>query len=51
MSWTYSLCDTCLKNAHEEVLMKREKFASTYDDVNSSEEYWICPKCGSCKKL
>ncbi|MBS3055677.1 MAG: hypothetical protein J4452_04285 [Candidatus Aenigmarchaeota archaeon] len=51
LNWAYSFCDYCIGNAHEKVLMLRENLVSTYDDSKSSVEYWVCPQCGSNKKL
>ena len=51
VNWEYSFCDYCLRNAHEKVAMVRQNLVSTFEDSKFSEEYWICPKCGSDKKL
>jgi len=50
-TWTYSYCETCMKNFHETVKMIREKLASGNPDDKSGEEVWACPKCGSTKML
>lgn len=42
-NWTYGVCESCLKNAEDKIEMIREKV--------SSEEMWVCPACGSCKRL
>jgi hypothetical protein len=49
--WTYGVCEYCLKNSHEEVKMVRENIVSADTAGNCSEEFWVCPACGSTKKL
>jgi hypothetical protein len=51
VNWAYSFCGICLNNSHEKVQMVRERLVSTYDDVDFSKEYWVCPKCGHNKKF
>jgi hypothetical protein len=49
-NWTYGLCETCMKNLHEEVKMERILISST-DDSDKSEQMWCCPLCGATKRL
>jgi hypothetical protein len=46
-SWSYGICEVCLKNAHEENKMEKIVLKSEY----GSEEVWCCPVCGATKKL
>lgn len=48
-TWNYGFCEHCIKNAHEKVKMKREETFS--EDRTYSEVWWVCPRCGSTKKL
>lgn len=50
-AWTYGHCETCMKNAHEEVKMVREALASGNPEDKTAVEVWACPKCGSTKRL
>ena len=50
-TWTYGICETCLKNSHEKVEMVREKVVSGDIEGRYSEEIWICPVCGASKRL
>jgi hypothetical protein len=43
--WTYGHCESCMKNAREKIKMIREKI-----DENSPVMF-VCPQCGSTKKL
>jgi hypothetical protein len=47
-SWTFGLCESCLKNSHEEVEMVRINLISDY---GKKEEMWCCPVCGATKRL
>jgi DNA primase catalytic subunit len=47
-SWTFGLCENCLKNSHEEVKMVKITLISDY---GKKEEMWCCPVCGSTKRL
>lgn len=46
-TWNFKVCEFCLKNSHERVEMIKEKLV--WDGVE--EEVWVCPACGSVKKL
>jgi len=48
-SWTFGVCESCLKNCHSRVKMVREVLRSEYSDFE--EEVWVCPKCGASKKF
>ncbi|MEM5879128.1 MAG: hypothetical protein QXU74_01385 [Candidatus Aenigmatarchaeota archaeon] len=48
-SWTFGLCESCLKNSHEEV--KMIKIVLVSDEGNKEEEMWCCPVCGATKRL
>lgn len=50
-TWTYGVCESCLKNAHEKVKMVKQMIISGNPNVISSKEMWVCPVCGSCRKL
>jgi len=50
-TWTYGVCESCLKNSHERVEMKMELITSRYPEIGNSEEMWVCTKCGATKKL
>lgn len=47
-SWTFGTCESCLKNSHEEVKMKKILLVS---DDGKKEEMWCCPVCGATKRL
>ncbi len=49
--WTYGFCESCLKNSHEKVRMKREKIISCNLSENHFKEMWVCPVCGATKEL
>lgn len=49
--WTYGYCETCMKNAYENVKMVKSKFVSGDPKGTHSKEMWVCPKCGSSKEL
>jgi hypothetical protein len=49
-SWTYGVCETCLRNAHEKHDMQRELLVDTNDEDNKIE-VWVCPNCGSTRRL
>lgn len=44
-TWTYGVCESCLKNAGERVEMARECIGS------GCPEFFVCPQCGSTKRL
>lgn len=46
--WTYSFCESCAKNVHEDVKMIREIVLSK---SGVKEEMWVCPQCGSTKRF
>ena len=48
--WNYGICETCLKNSHEMVKMKKEKIIACGPN-NLSKEMWVCPVCGATKEL
>jgi uncharacterized protein with PIN domain len=50
-SWTFSVCEVCLKNSHKEVKLVRKKIISGDLDGKYSKEFWVCPVCGSTKGL
>jgi len=50
-TWTYGLCESCLKNSHERIEMGKEAIKSRYPEIKNSEEMWVCPICGATKKL
>ena len=50
-TWTYGYCENCLKNSHEKVKVLREKLISGDHEGKYSEETWVCPVCGSTKRL
>ncbi len=50
-SWTYEICESCLKNAHEKNKMIKELVKASHTDVEHAAEMWICPSCGSTKRL
>lgn len=50
-SWTYGLCESCLKNSHKESKMVKRTVTSTDSTGSSSEEMWICTTCGFSRKL
>ncbi|MEM5829152.1 MAG: hypothetical protein QW040_01150 [Candidatus Aenigmatarchaeota archaeon] len=47
-SWTFGICESCLKNLHEKVKMEKIVMIS---DEGKKEEVWCCPVCGATKKL
>jgi len=50
-TWTYGYCETCMKNSHENVKAVREKLISGDPEGKCSGETWVCPQCGSTKRL
>jgi hypothetical protein len=50
-SWSYGYCETCRKNAHEDVQMVKQQFASGDPKASYKSEMWVCPKCGASKLL
>ena len=42
-TWTYGVCESCLKNSHENVKMIKEKVVSGDLEGKYSEEIWVCP--------
>lgn len=50
-TWTYGICEFCLKNSHEKVKMVKERVVSGDLEGKYSEEVWCCPVCGATKKL
>jgi len=50
-TWTYEICECCLNNSHEKVKMVKEKLISGDLEGKYSDELWVCPVCGSTKKL
>jgi len=50
-TWTYGICESCLKNSHEKVKMIEEKVVSADLEGGNSETIWVCPVCGASKKL
>ncbi|MCD6403088.1 MAG: hypothetical protein J7K98_02035 [Candidatus Aenigmarchaeota archaeon] len=49
--WNYRICEVCLKNAHERVVMVREVLVSADIKGDNKKEMWVCPKCGATKFL
>lgn len=49
-SWTYGVCESCLRNAHEKHEMQREFLVDTKDETKKVE-VWVCPACGSTRRL
>lgn len=47
-TWNFGVCDICLNNSHEEIKMIREKI---FYSGGNSVEMWVCPQCGSSKRL
>ena len=45
-SWTYGICERCLRNSHERVEMVREFLVSgnPNDNKRSDKKIWVCPK-------
>ncbi len=41
LGWEFKVCSFCLKNAHEKVIMVKQKI--------EGKEVWVCPKCGSLR--
>ena len=52
-SWTYSVCESCLRNAHEKHEMQKEFLIDTNDanDESKKVEVLVCPACGSTRRL
>jgi len=50
-TWTFGICESCLKNSHEEVKMIKEKIISGDLEGRYSQELWVCPVCGATKRL
>ena len=50
-SWTYGICEACLRNAHKESKMVRRNVTPTDSDDSHSEEMWVCTTCGYSRKL
>lgn len=46
-NWNYGFCETCVKNAHERVRMVKERI----DPSHRKTEFFVCPECGSTKRL
>ena len=51
IEWNYRICETCLKNSHEKVKMKRGTIVSCDPNGERKMEVWVCPKCGATKFL
>ena len=49
-SWSYGVCESCLRNAHENHEMQREFLVDTSDE-NKKIEVWVCPSCGATRRL
>jgi len=49
-SWSFRICEVCLKNAHKKVRMIKRELVSSDEEGYWREEVWVCPECGSCKK-
>ena len=49
--WTYGICESCLKNSHKKVKMKRQKIVSGDEEGKYVRELWVCPHCGATKRL
>lgn len=49
--WNYGICETCLKNSHEKVKMRREKVFCCDLEGNYYKEMWVCPVCGATKEF
>ena len=43
--WNYGFCENCMKNAGDKVVMVREKIEE------ASPKFFVCPQCGSTKRL
>jgi len=50
-TWTFSICEICLKNSHEKVKLVRKKIISGDPEGKYSKEFWVCPVCGATKRL
>ena len=50
-TWTYAICETCLKNSHKKVKMVRQNLVSADTEGKRSKEVWVCPVCGSTKEF
>jgi RNase P subunit RPR2 len=50
-TWTYGYCESCSKNSHEKIKTVRERIVSGDPEGKYSEETWVCPQCGSTKRL
>lgn len=50
--WTFGVCDNCGQNP-EQVRMVREALVSggPAGAIKAESEFWVCPKCGYCRKL
>jgi rubrerythrin len=40
-----------MKNSHENIKTVREKMISGDPEGKYSEKIWVCPQCGSTKRL
>jgi len=49
-SWTYGICESCLRNCHEKYGMLREFLVDTNDETKKIE-VWVCPNCGSARRF
>ena len=50
-TWTFSVCEVCLKNSHKKVKLVRKKTISGDLEGKYSKEFWVCPVCGATKSL
>lgn len=50
-TWTCGVCESCLKNAHEEIKMIEQTIISGDPKEIFSKEIFVCPKCGATKTL
>ena len=48
--WTYGHCESCMKNLQYKVKMFKEKLIHV-NPAEKTKEVWVCPVCGSTKKL
>ncbi|MEM5852812.1 MAG: hypothetical protein QXG39_01325 [Candidatus Aenigmatarchaeota archaeon] len=46
--WHFGLCESCLKNSHQEIKMIKISLTS---DEGKTVEMWCCPVCGATKRL
>ncbi len=44
-NWNYGVCENCLKNADDKIKMVRECIGI------GCPEMFVCPQCGSTKRL